>query len=67
MRIFLIALGILALVAVIALLLAWPVMLLWNAVVPDIFGLPTVTFWQALGLNLLCGFMFRSGGEVKIK
>ncbi|MDR1414662.1 MAG: hypothetical protein LBI96_02535 [Odoribacteraceae bacterium] len=29
------------------------VMLLWNALVPGIFGLPTVTYLQALGLLVL--------------
>jgi hypothetical protein len=37
------------------------VMLLWNWVMPMIFGLGTITFWQAFGLSLLaklllCGF-----------
>ena len=27
-------------------LLAWPIMLLWNALVPMLFGGPTVTYWQ---------------------
>ena len=26
---------------------------LWNALMPEIFGLPTIGFWQALGLFLL--------------
>ena len=37
-----------------------PLMLLWNWLMPIIFGLPTITFWQALGLNLLTGILFRS-------
>lgn len=28
-------------------------MLLWNAVVPAVFGLSALTFWQAWGLALL--------------
>lgn len=31
-----------------ALLFAIPVWLLWNALMPDIFGLPSISFWQAL-------------------
>lgn len=40
-------------------LTAFPVMWLWNAVIPDIFNLPEITFMQAVGLNMLCSIMFR--------
>ena len=30
------------------------VMWLWNWLMPMIFGLPTLTFWQAVGLLVLC-------------
>jgi hypothetical protein len=43
-----------------ALILALPTMLLWNWVMPGIFGLKTIGFFQALGLNLLCGVLVRS-------
>ena len=29
------------------------VMLLWNAILPNLFGFHTVTFWQSVGLLLL--------------
>ena len=39
------------------------VMALWNALLPTLFGVPLITFWQALGLlvlgRLLLGFGFR--------
>jgi hypothetical protein len=41
------------------------VMLLWNALMPDIFHLPVISFWQALGLLLLAKILFsgfRGGG-----
>jgi hypothetical protein len=41
------------------------VMLLWNALMPDIFHLPIISFWQALGLLLLAKIFFsgfRGGG-----
>ena len=41
------------------------VMLLWNALMPAIFHLPTITFLQALGLLLLTKILFsgfRGGG-----
>ena len=58
--------GVLAVVFVIviacavALLIAWPVQLLWNEVMPEIFGLKAITFWQALMLSLLCSLLFKS-------
>ena len=41
------------------------IMLLWNALMPDIFNLRTITFWQALGLLVLTKILFsgfRGGG-----
>ena len=36
---------------------------LWNALMPAIFGLPAIDFWQALGLLLLSRLLFgRFGG-----
>lgn len=34
------------------------VMLLWNWLMPAIFGLPCITFWQAFGLLALCKILF---------
>lgn len=31
--------------------------LLWNAVVPDVFGCPAVTYAQAVVLTILLGFV----------
>lgn len=41
-----------------ALILGAPVMLLWNAIMPIVFGLSKITFWQAIGLNLLGSILF---------
>lgn len=49
--------------AVLAIILGLPVMLLWDWLMPTIFGLPTITFWQAVGINLLSGFLFRSSAS----
>ncbi|MFD2554836.1 hypothetical protein [Sphingobacterium tabacisoli] len=39
------------------------IMVLWNLLIPDIFGLTTLTFWQALGLFVLVRLLFgRFGG-----
>jgi hypothetical protein len=35
---------------------------LWNWLVPSLFGLPSVTFWQALGLLALCRILFGGFG-----
>jgi hypothetical protein len=34
------------------------VMALWNWLLPSLFGLPVVTFWQALGLLALSRILF---------
>jgi hypothetical protein len=39
------------------------VMLLWNAVLPDLLGVKQITFWQSLGLLVLCKILF--GGFFK--
>jgi hypothetical protein len=41
-----------------ALIMALPTMLLWNWLMPTIFKLPEITFWQALGLIALAGCIF---------
>ncbi|MCO5237772.1 MAG: hypothetical protein M9933_16050 [Chitinophagaceae bacterium] len=34
------------------------VMLLWNWLMPAVFGLSIVSFWQALGIFVLCRLLF---------
>ena len=34
------------------------VMLLWNWLMPLIFGLPSISFWEAVGLTFLCNLLF---------
>ncbi len=38
------------------------VMLLWNVLMPDIFGLKEITFWQGSGLVILCRLLFGTSG-----
>ena len=38
------------------------VMLLWNWLIPAIFGLAAVNYWQALGILALCRLLFGSFG-----
>jgi hypothetical protein len=39
-------------------LLVWAVNALWNGLMPNIFGLRTITYWQALGLMVLSWILF---------
>jgi len=44
------------------------VLLLWNWLLPPLFGLPAITFLQALGLLALCRILFggfSSGGRAR--
>lgn len=34
------------------------VMMLWNGVVAEVFALPSLSYWQAVGLLLLCKILF---------
>ena len=47
-------------VVLIGILSALPVMLLWNWLMPEIFNLPTLTLWQALGVSFLSSILFKS-------
>lgn len=38
------------------------VRLLWNALLPAIFGLPVISFWQAIGLLALSRILFGGFG-----
>lgn len=50
--------GIVAIVAIAGGVIGGAVMLLWNWLVPPVFGLETITFWQALGLFVLGRILF---------
>jgi hypothetical protein len=51
-------LGIMMLVVIGVLVFGSIVMVLWNGVMPEIFHLPLITFWQALGLFALAKILF---------
>jgi len=50
----------LGMIAIVIVILGYPLMMLWNWLMPVIFGLPEITFWQAIGLNLLSTVLFKS-------
>lgn len=39
------------------------VRLLWNWLLPPLFGWHTLTFWQAIGLLVLCRILFGNFGS----
>ena len=46
-------------IVLVALILGFPLMWLWNWLMPSIFNLPEITFWQALGLNALSTILIK--------
>jgi hypothetical protein len=42
-------------------LVSFVVMTLWNYLIPGIFGYSVITFWQAMGLFVLCKLLFGFG------
>ena len=53
----LIIVGVVALYVAVSFLAAWILWLLWNWLVPELFGGPRVTYWQAVGVMLLLSFV----------
>jgi len=45
-----------------ALLFGWLVMLLWNWLMPTIFHLGTITYWEGFGIMLLAKIIFGMAG-----
>lgn len=52
-------------IILIAFICGFPTMLLWNWLMPDIFGLPRINYWQAMGLMMLCSILFKSNNSKK--
>lgn len=42
----------------VSVVLSIPVLLLWNWLMPTIFGITKITLGQAWGISLLCGLLF---------
>ena len=59
------ALYLIGLLALAALLFGLLLQFLWNYLITDIFGLRYIGFWEACGLNLMAGILFRSNITVK--
>jgi hypothetical protein len=59
------ALYLIGLLMLAALLFGLPLQFLWNTLITDIFSLRYISFWEACGLNLMAGILFRSNITVK--
>ena len=59
--------GVVALAVALSALCALPFMWLWNALMPDIFGLKVIGFLQAWGLLILSSFLFKSTASTSKK
>lgn len=56
----------LATLVLISFLLSWPVYMLWNGcLVGAVAGVAEVTWLQAWGLTILCGFLFKTTVNTK--
>ncbi len=59
-KILLISIGAVGLAFLVSILLAFPVMLLWNWLVTDIFGLRAISAVESLGLLILSAILFKT-------
>ena len=50
-------------VALITFIIALPLMWLWNVIMPQLLSLPTITYWQACELFLICDILFKGSSE----
>ena len=57
----------LATMVIVSAMLAIPVWLLWNWLMPVIFGLPEISVFQSAGLLLLTSLMFEKAGQTRGK
>lgn len=39
---------------------------LWNITMPEVFGLKTISYWQAFRLLLLAGLIFGAGSLINL-
>jgi len=60
-------LNIIGIMILIVLILGLPVQILWNLLMPELFGLPVIGFWQAVGLNFLSTLLFKSNININKK
>lgn len=61
----LIIISALAMYTFVSVVLSIPVLLLWNWLMPTIFGITKITLGQAWGISLLCGLLFGQSSSEK--
>jgi hypothetical protein len=49
-----------AIMALIDLILAFPLMWTWNYVIPQLFSLPVITYWQSFCLLIVANMLIKS-------
>lgn len=59
--------GVLIFAVLFTLLLAIPATMLWNVIVPTIFGLGKITYWKMVGLMVLLRLLLPSNVSVNKK
>jgi len=59
------AIGLIGLIVALAFLFSIPLLLLWNWLMPVIFGLKEITWVQSIGILMLSGILFKSGTPIK--
>jgi asparagine N-glycosylation enzyme membrane subunit Stt3 len=60
-------LTVIGLIILVVILLGLPLQILWNWLMPDLFNLSYISFWQAVGLNLMAAILFRPTTTIKNK
>lgn len=55
--------GIISLIVLLVILMTIPTWLLWNWLSPSVFGGPTITLLQAMGIVALSGILFKSSSS----
>ena len=61
------AVGIAVLMLVLGAIYAFPVMWIWNWLMPELFALPVITFWQAFWGTFMCSLLFKGSSTTKAK
>lgn len=50
---------------VLSLILALPVLWIWNSTLPEVLGAKEITWWSAWKLSMLCSILFKSSITLK--
>lgn len=49
-----------AVIFIVDLVMAWPLMYAWNFVIPGLFKLPVISYWQAFALLIVSSLLIKS-------